>query len=175
VPLKDSIAAALRSGASVIIATGRLTWKSVTASPATAGAPAFYAMTLSSVQTLRGPAIAPGSVAWVPGPAPGSSAGPENSALLATGGRVFAIATPRSASHGPAGPVLRLAPVVGGDVVFTPYGCWDVSGLRPSQYQGTARLEPVPSGPVVSGAARPAESGLYAVPLATVEQVVAQA
>jgi hypothetical protein len=174
-PLQDAIAAAVRSGASVIVATGTLTGKSVTASTATAGAPAFYAMTLSSVQTLRGPAIAPGSVAWIPGPAPGAAASPENSMLLAAGGRLFAIVTPQPASRAPAGPTLRLAPVVGASVVFTPYGCWDVSGLRPSQYQGKAALRPVPAGPDVSGLSRPAESGLYAVPLATVEQVAATA
>ena len=174
VPLKDSIAAAVRSGGSVIVATGTLTGKSVAASTAAAGTPAFYAMTLSSVTTLRGPAIAPGSTAWIPGPAPGTVASPENSPLLAAGGRLFAIVTPRSASPGAAGPTLRLAPVVGGDVVFTPSGCWDVSGLRPSQYQGTAALRPVPAGPTFSGKDRPAESGLYAVPLATVEQVAAQ-
>lgn len=175
VPLKDAIAAAVRSGASVIVATGTLTGKSVTASPATAGATAYYAMTLSSVTTLRGPAIAPGSTAWAPGPAPGTGASPENSTLLAAGGRLFAIVTPASASPGVPGPVLRLAPVAGGDVVFTPYGCWDVSGLRPSQYQGNAVLRPVPAGPDVNAANRPAESGLYAVPLATVEQVAATA
>jgi hypothetical protein len=173
VPLKDAVTAAVRSGASVIVATGTLTGKSVTASPA-AGPPAYYAMTLSSVTTLRGPAIAPGSTAWVPGPAPGAAASPENSALLAAGGRLFAIVTPKSASPGAPGPALRLAPVVGGDVVFTPYGCWDVSGLHPSQYQAKTVFRGVPAGPVINAADRPAESGLYAVPLATVEQVAAQ-
>lgn len=175
VPLKDAITAAVRSGASVIVATGTLTGKSVVTSSAAAGAPALYAITLSSVTTLRGPAIAPGTTAWIPGAAPGAAASPENSSLLAPGGRLFAIVTPESASPGVAGPTLRLAPVVGGDVVFTPYGCWDVSGLRPSQYQGKAALQPVPAGPAINGASRPAESGLYAVPLAAVEQVVAQA
>src|SRR2546430_1289561 len=85
------------------------------AGPAAAGAPAFYAMTLSSVRPLRGPAIAPGSVAWIPGPAPGTAASPENSMLLAAEGRLFAIVTPQPASRAPAGPTLRLAPVVGGN------------------------------------------------------------
>ena len=88
-PLKSQLAASVRGGASVIVATGRLTGRSVIGDQATAGAPAFYAMTLQSVQTLRGPAVAPGSTVWIPGPAPGTSANPENSALLTPGGRLF--------------------------------------------------------------------------------------
>jgi hypothetical protein len=64
-PLRPQLAAAVHGGASVIVATGTLTGKSVTRKSVTgdaaaAGAPAFYAMTLEPVQTLRGPAIASG-------------------------------------------------------------------------------------------------------------------
>jgi hypothetical protein len=89
-PLKSQLAAAVRGGASVIVAMGTVTRKS-----ATAGAPARYAVTLRSVQTLRGPAVAPGSTAWTPGPAPGAPANPVNGALLAPGGRLFAIVWPK--------------------------------------------------------------------------------
>jgi hypothetical protein len=174
ISLKNTIADALRGGASVIVATGTLTGKPVTGNPATAGAAAFYRMTLSSVQTLRGPAVAPGSTAWIPGPAPGATAS-VTSALLAPDGRLFAIVWPKAATHDLVGPTLRLAPIVGTDVVFTPSGCWDVTALQPSQYQAKTQLRPVPSGKPVGGAGQPAENGLYAVPLTTVEQVVAQA
>jgi hypothetical protein len=174
ISLKNTIADALRGGASVIVATGTLTGKPVTGNPATAGAAAFYRMTLSSVQTLRGPAVAPGSTAWIPGPAPGATAS-VTSALLAPDGRLFAIVWPKAATHDLVGPTLRLAPIVGTDVVFTPSGCWDVTALQPSQYQANTQLRPVPSGTPVGGAGQPAENGLYAVPLTTVEQVVAQA
>jgi hypothetical protein len=132
-------------------------------------------MTLSSVQALRGPAVVSGSTAWVPGPAPGTTATPENSALLAPGGRVFAIAWPKAATHDLVGPWLQLAPIVGADVVFTPYGCWDLTGLLPDQYQASPPLRPVPSGANFGGTHQAAENGLYTVPLATVEQLAASA
>jgi hypothetical protein len=174
ISLKDTIASALRGGASVIVATGTLTGKPVTGNPATAGAAAFYRMTLSSVQTLRGPAVASGSTAWIPGPAPGATAS-VTSALLAPDGRLFAIVWPKAATHDLVGPTLRLAPIVGTDVVFTPSGCWDVTALQPSQYQANTPLQSVPRGTPIGGANQPAENGLYAVPLTTVEQVVARA
>jgi hypothetical protein len=174
-PLKSQLTAAIKGGASVITATGTLTGKSVTGDPATDGAPAFYAATLTSVRTLRGPAVAAGSTAWIPGPAPGSPATPENSAQLAPGGRLFAIAWPRAATRDPVGPTLRLAPIVGPDVVFSPYGCWDLTGLQPDQYQASTPLWPVPTGPNVGGEHQAAENGLYTVPRATVEQVAASA
>jgi hypothetical protein len=168
-PLKSQLAAAVGDGASVIVADGVLTGRSQT------GNPAFYAMTLASVRTLRGPAVAPGSTAWIPGPAPGTTANPENSALLAPGGRVFAVAWPKAATRDPVGPVLQLAPVVGAVVVFTPYSCWNLDGLQPDQYQSGTPLRPVPGGANFGGTHQAAENGLYTLPLATVEQVAASA
>jgi hypothetical protein len=169
IPLKQELATAVRQGASVIVATGTLTGKSVPGNPATAGAAAFYAMKLSSVQTLRGQPVAPGSTAWIPGPAPGTKAS-VTSALLAPGGRLFAIVWPQAVTHDLVGPTLRLAPIVGADVVFTPSGCWDLNGLQPGRYQANTPLKSV-SG----GVNQPAENGLYTLPLATVEQIVAKA
>jgi len=84
-PLAAQLAAAVRGGASLIVAAGTLTGTSVAGKPvagkpatgdqATAGATAFYAMALTSVRTLRGPAIASGSTAWIPGPVPGPNFG----------------------------------------------------------------------------------------------------
>ena len=174
VSLQDSISKAVHQGASVIVATGALTGKSVTGNPATAGSPAFYAMTLSSVQTLRGPVVATGSTAWIPGPAAGTSAS-VTSALLAPGGRLFAIVEPQAVTHDLVGPTLRLAPIVGQDVVFSPSGCWDVTALQPSPYQGSTSFKAVPD-ETFGGHAHPAaQNGLYAVPLAKVEQVAEQA
>jgi hypothetical protein len=174
-PLKSQLAEAVEGGASLIVATGTLTGKSVTGDPAASGAPAFYAMTLKSAQTLRGPVVRSGSTAWIPGPAPGTVATPENSALLAPGGRLFAIVWPKSATHDPVGPTLRLAPIVGTDVVFTPYDCWDLTGLAPGQYQESAPLFPVPRGRNFGGAQQAAENGIYMLPLATVRQLAASA
>ena len=175
VPLKTQLAAAVRGGASLIVAVAAMTGKSVTGNQATAGRPAFYAVTLASVETLRGPAVTPRSAAWIPGPAPGTAATPENSSLLAPGGRLFAIAWPQAATRDPAGPWLQLAPVVGADVVFTPYGCWDLTGLLPGQYQASTPLRPVPSGANFGGTHQRAENGLYTVPLAAVERLAAAA
>jgi hypothetical protein len=174
-PLKSQLAAAVRGGASVIVATGMVTGKSATGGPATAGAPARYAVTLRSVQTLRGPAVTPGSIAWTPGPAPGTPANPVNSALLAPGGRLFAIVWPKAATHDLVGPTLQLAPIVGADVVFTPYVCWNLNGLQPSQYQDSTPLRSVPGGANFGGERQAAENGLYTVPLTTVRQIAASA
>ena len=177
-PLKAQLAAAVQGGASLIVAVGTLTGKSLTGKSLTgnqAGAPAFYAMTLASVRTLRGPAIATGSTAWIPGPAPGVTATPENSALLAPGGRLFAIAWPKDVTRDPGGPVLQLAPVVAADVVFTPDVCWNLDGLQPDQYQASTPLRPVPGGANFGGTHQAAENGLYTLPLDTVERIAAAA
>jgi hypothetical protein len=174
-PLKSQLAAAVQDGASLIVAVGRPTGKSVPGKQAAAGPPAFYAATLTSVQTLRGPAVASGSTAWIPGPARGTTATPENSALLAPGGQLLAIAWPKAPTRYPVGPALQLAPVVGADVVFTPYGCWDLTGLVPGQYQESTPLRPVPGGANFGGTHQAAENGLYTVPLATVRQLAAAA
>jgi hypothetical protein len=173
--LKSQLAASVRGGASVIVAVGTLTGKSVNGDPATAGAPAFYAMTLRSVQTLRGPAVASGSAAWIPGPARGTRANTVNSALLAPGGRLFAIVWPKAATHYPVGPTLQPAPIVGADVVFTPYVCWNLDGLQPNQYQASTPLLSVPGGTNFGGVHQAAENGVYTLPLATVKQIAASA
>lgn len=174
-PFRAQLAAAVRRGASAIVAVGAPTGKSVPANPSAGTAPAFYAVTLRSVRTLRGPAVAPGETAWSPGSAPGT-ANPANSEVLAPGGRLFAIVWPKSAKRDFVGPTLQLAPVVGADVVFTPFGCWDLTGLQPGQYQGSTLLRPVSGGSAVAGGTdQPAENGLYTVPLATVERIAAAA
>jgi hypothetical protein len=174
-PLKSQLAAAVQSGASVIVATGTLTGKSVTGDAAADGAPAFYAMTLQSVQTLRGPAVASGSTAWVPGPASGTPANGVISALLAPGDRLFAIAWPKGATRDLVAPTLQFAPIVGADVEFAPYVCWDRTGLLPKQNQASTPTGPVPGGAALGGEQQAAGNGPSMVPLATVIQIAASA
>jgi hypothetical protein len=174
-PLKSALAAAVKGGASLIVATGTLTGSTATGDPATDGAPAFYAMRLESVQTLRGPAVASGSTAWIPGPSSGTPASPANSAVLAPGGRVFAVVWPKAATRDLGGPALRLAPIVGTDVVFTPYLCWDLTGLMPDQYQESTPLWTVPGRVNFGGVHQAAENGIYVLPLATVIQIAESA
>jgi hypothetical protein len=171
-PLAAQLTAAVHDGASLIVATGSLTGRSVTgAPPAPGGAPAFYAMKLQSVRTLRGPAVASGSTDWIPGPARGTPPNPQNAALLAPGGRIFAVVWPGS----PVGSTLQLVPIVGTDAVFTPYGCWDLTGLTPDNYQESTTLLTVPGNVKISGTHLQAESGIYTVPLANVERIAASA
>ena len=169
-PLAAQLTAAVHDGASLIVATGSLAGRSVTGKPPVpGGAPAFYAMTLRSVRTLRGPAVASGSTGWIPGPARGTPPNPQNSTLLAPDGRIFAVVWPGA----PVGSTLQLVPIVGTDVVFTPYGCWDLTNLTPDNYQESSALLTVPGNVNFGGTQLQAESGIYTVPLSTVERLAA--
>lgn len=108
-PLRERLAAARSAGASVIVGYGSLTGKS---------AAGYDAMTLRSVRTLAGPTVASGSTSWVPA---GSSRAPD--------GRLFAIVWPKSVAHATVGPILAVAPVVNGQVIFGISGCWDTASL----------------------------------------------
>jgi hypothetical protein len=188
-PLRQAIAMAVQHGGSVIVGYGTQTGRSVPGNLAQGGAPAYYAVTLRSVRTLAGPAVAPGSTAWVPGAAAGTAASgtgssggtassggtvstPESEALWAPDGELFAIVSPSTAGS-PRGPVLRSAPVINGNVIFSSYGCWDVTGLPATPYGGSSAqvLGPAhPNGSSVRPAALPGES-LSQVPLTAVETV----
>ncbi|HEX4830536.1 MAG TPA: hypothetical protein VH478_05525 [Trebonia sp.] len=180
VPLRDAVAQAVGGGASVIIGDA-----TPTGGARTVGAPGqtYYAVRLTSVQMLAGRAVTTGSTAWIPAASGDGTPGTEGQALWADGGELFAIVTPATAD-GPGGPVLRAAPVTGGDVIFSPYGCWDPAGLPatpyhgggvtvfgPAQVPGPAH-QPTASTPPASAGATPAE---YAVPVTTVKQAVQQA
>jgi hypothetical protein len=178
VPLRQAITTAVRQGGSVIVGYGTATGTSVAGNQATGGAPAYYAVTLRSVRTLAGPKVASGSTAWIPGSISAGTAGtassPEGGTLWAPDGQLFAIVTPTVAGS-PRGPVLRSAPVINGQVIFSSYGCWDVAGLQARPYGGTAQI----FGPVrvSSGAERPlalSSEPLYAVPLASVEKIASE-
>lgn len=188
VPLRQDIANALRSGASVVVGYAMQTGTSQAGDPAAGGAPAYYAVTLRSVQTLAGPPIASGSAAWVPGAASGAPASgtgangaassggalstPEGEVLWAPGGELFAILSPH-ADGAPRGPVLRSAPIINGKVIFSSYGCWNPAGLPGSTYIGGTAQVFGPAHPNGSQDRPLALSGesLYAVPLAAVEKV----
>ncbi|HEX6526028.1 MAG TPA: hypothetical protein VF070_39350 [Streptosporangiaceae bacterium] len=108
VPLRTALADARTGGASVIVADGTLTGHTTDG---------LVAVVLRDVRTLHGPRIASGATGWVrPGALPG---GP--------GTRLFAIVWP-SASRAP-GRLLSAAPVAGGQVMFSPSGCWRSADL----------------------------------------------
>ena len=164
VSLRDTLAMARQSGASVIVANGSLTRKTVYDNQI------YYEMALNSVQTLSGPPITSGSNGWIgsglgpSGPIPGADTG----ALWAPDGRLFAIVWPARQTGTTVGPILRIAPVTGDQVIFSSAGCWDTTGLPSRPYSG--RLAEIPGSNTYT---RSAVNGFHAVPLATVEQLLA--
>jgi hypothetical protein len=164
VSLQETLAMARQGGASVIVADGSLTGK-------TALNGIYHEMILRSVQTLSGPAIASGSTGWIDssrgpaGPIPGADAG----TLWATDGRLFALAWPARATGTAVGPLLRAAPVVDGQVIFSSAGCWDTAGLPTRPYSG--QLAEIPGS---NSYTRAAPFGFHAVPLTTVEQLISR-
>lgn len=164
ISLPETLAMARQGGASVIVADGSLTGK-------TALNEIYHEMILRSVQTLSGPAIATGSTGWIEssrgpaGPIPGADAG----TLWATDGRLFAIAWPARETGTAVGPVLRVAPVVDGQVIFSSAGCWDTAGLPTRPYSG--QLAEIPGS---NSYTRAAPGGFHAVPLTTVEQLISR-
>ena len=107
VHMTQAFAQAKNAGASILIAD---------AVPAARnGASGYTAVLLRSVQTLSGPAIAPGTIAWSHEKAAGTS------------GKFFAVVWPKRA--GTVGPIIRTAPVVGDNVIFSSYGCRDAASV----------------------------------------------
>jgi hypothetical protein len=165
ISLPETLAMARQGGASVIVADGSLTGKTVL------DGQVYYEMILRSVQTLSGPAIALGSTGWIAsvrgpaGPIPGADAG----ALWATDGRLFAIAWPARETGTAVGPILRVAPVADGQVIFSSAGCWDTAGLPTRPYHG--QLAEIPGS---NSYTRAAPGGFHAVPLTTVEQLISR-
>lgn len=160
IPLAEVIAAAKTSGASVIVADGTLTGRSARSELI------YHEMALTSVRTLTGPSVAIGSHAWVSGqvgpsgPVPGADAG----ALWGPHGGLFAIVTPSAV-----GPLLRVAPVVGDQVILSSAGCWDAGTLRTRPFTG--RLSEIPGSDSYT---RAQASGFHAVRLSDIETLTAR-
>lgn len=164
IPLRETLASARQGGASIIVANSSLTGKTKS------DGDIYYQVKLRSVQTLSGPAVTASKTAWIDsgrgpaGPVAGSDAGP----LWATDGRLFAIAWPAHTAGTTVGPVLRIAPVVGSQVIFSSAGCWDTGNLPTQPFHG--QLAEIPGSKSYAHAAR---YGFHAVPLSTVEQLSA--
>lgn len=137
--LARSLAGARQAGASILEAYG-------SPSGATAANSRYRALVLNSVRTLSGPVIASGTIAWTDGTAIGAG----TAATATAGGEVLAIAWPAAVIGSAVGPVVRTAPVVAGNVIFTS-GCAGVASRPDGQLAITL-------------------SGRYAVPLRIVER-----
>ncbi len=136
--LADSMARAVGAGASVMLATGAFTG-SVRLGDGEIGVP-YSEVALTDGDTLAGAPVTTPVSAWVLGNlAADASAGTptgETSSLWARGGRLIAIVDPAPGSGLP-GPIIRVTPVVGTDVVMGWVGCWTAQGV-PSRDFDTA-------------------------------------
>ncbi|MFF7635274.1 hypothetical protein ACFZB9_19275 [Kitasatospora sp. NPDC008050] len=162
-PLAQVLAAARESGASVITAKGALTGRPGPESPS------YVELRLTDVRTVSGPTVASESHAWIysalgpSGPMTGTDAG----SLWAADGSLFGIVRPRSSSVD--GPTVRVAPVVGDQVILSRAGCWSASDLAGRPFTG-----PLAEVPGSNSYARAAETGFVAVPLNSVEALATQ-
>jgi hypothetical protein len=167
--LQIQLAEAVRKGASVIVGYGSLTPGSA-AQGTGSHSPAYYSVTLRSVRTLAGPAVMPGSIAWITVPGVGVSAGSATASprqpAFSPGGEVFGIVS-SPATAGAPGPVLMAAPVTNGQVLLAGPGCWDITAAGQAfGFASTPTLH-VPQPPR-------AEEPITKVPLATAEKLAAQ-
>lgn len=139
--LADSMARAVDAGASVVLATGAFTG-TVQLGDGEIGVP-YSQVALTDVSTLAGPELSPPLSAWVPGDLAGTGAAAttgETSSLWAPGGRLIAVVDPVSGGSGLPGPVIRVAPVVGNDVVMGWVGCWSTQGVPARDFTGAVEL-----------------------------------
>jgi hypothetical protein len=174
-PLATTIAYAKSVGAPIIVARGRLSGRVTSMSPSTGEV--FHEMLLRSVQTLSGPAVADGTSAWIPGgglvsdPVESVPAfeGSEGS-LWGADGRLFAIMWPKELINRPVGPLLRMAPVVRNEMIFSDADCWNARGLPGRYFDGP--LTEVPGSGTLDRV-RSSKMGLVAVPLSVIEMIVA--
>lgn len=139
--LADSMARAVDNGASVVLATGGFTG-TVQSGDGEIGVP-YSEVALTDGATLAGPTVATPASGWVYGDLSATgdaSATGETSSLWARGGRLIAVVDPASGGSGLPGPVLRVAPVVGDDVVMGWVGCWSTQGVPSRDFDGTVDL-----------------------------------
>lgn len=163
--LHDEFARARQEGASVVLATGRLTGHTEMPS----GLGLYYEMALSSVHTVSGPPVQEGSTGWLDstrGPA-GSEPGADQGPLWGADGRLLAIVMPAGQPGFTIGRPLRVTPVVGDQVLLSGAGCWVVSGVDPHPYSG-----PLSQLPGSDSRDQANQFGFQSIPLTTVEQTV---
>lgn len=139
--LAESLARAVEAGASVVLATGAFTG-SVRLGDGEIGVP-YSEVALTEASTLAGPPVTTPVSAWVLGnlAADGSAGTPtgETSSLWARGGRLIAIVDPAPGSGLP-GPIIRVTPVVGNDVVMGWVGCWSTQGVPSRDFDATVDI-----------------------------------
>lgn len=139
--LADSLRRAVEAGASVVLATGRFTG-TIRSADGEIAVP-YSEIALTDASTLAGPQLPAAGSAWVYGDlaaAGQASATGETSSLWARGGRLVAVIDPASDGSGLPGPVIRVAPVVGDDVIMGWVGCWSTQGVPSRDFDGGIEL-----------------------------------
>ena len=137
--MTQTFAHAKDAGASILIADA--------VPAARSGALGYTAVLLRTVRTLSGPAIAPGTIAW------------SHESAASTSGKFFAVVWPKRA--GTVGPIIRTAPVVGDNVIFSSYGCRDAASAPTPTSSGQSLGSPA------------GLDGAFAISLRTVEAAAA--
>ncbi|MFF4830008.1 hypothetical protein ACFY20_45670 [Streptomyces sp. NPDC001312] len=163
-PMQENFTIAREEGFTVVLAKGVLTGRS--ASPV---GPVYAEMRLTDVRTLSGPEIRSGSTVWLRsdagrdgGPVPGMPSG----SLWARDGSLLGVIGPQVDDGGPEGSVMRVAPVVDGQVVLSTAGCWLDEGRPLRPYSG-----PLAEIPGSNSYRRAAEVGFQTIPLSEVERL----
>lgn len=141
--LAESMTRAVAAGSSIVLATGGFTGATALGDgeigDGEIGVPfSEVAMTVGS--TLAGPDLPPTMSAWAYGDlaADGDSATTgETSSLWARGGRMIAVVEPNNDWSCLSGPVIRVAPVIGDDVIFSWVGCWSTNDVESREFDGT--------------------------------------
>lgn len=158
-PLKDHFAEARRSGATVVIAHATLTGRF------SDGPEIFAEASLHSVQVLSGPPVTNGFSTWISGARgrSGPFTGTDSGALWAPDGRMLAIIWRVPPPDQPTNTIettIRVAPIVGEELILSTAGCWSARDLPSTPFTG--RLSEIPGS---DSYARAAERGFHAVPL----------
>lgn len=166
-PLGERMRQVLENGASVVVASGRLTGR---IGP---DGPIYREMTLTAVHTLAGPDIPDGTKVWIDTPQlpplkgdniargnPGPLWGPD--------GALFGFVFPQAVRNSPLGVTMTQSPVVDHQAIFgISGGCWDVRSAGGTPFYGP--LTEIPGSGTYE---RAAEAGFTALPLTTVEQLL---
>ncbi len=139
--LAESMARAVDAGQSVVLATGGFTGMTTTAD-GEIGVP-YSEVALRVDEQLAGPALPESLSAWVfgdLGAAGASAVTPEGQSLWAAGGRMIAIVDAATEFADLPGPAIRVAPVVGDDVILSYVGCWTTQGVTVRPFDGGAQV-----------------------------------
>lgn len=139
--LGESLTRAVDAGSSVVLATGGFTGSTMLGD-GEIGVP--YSEVQLTVDRLLGGAEVPQTLsAWVYGDlaAAGDTATTgETSSLWARGGAMIAIVDNLSELSGLPGPVIRVAPVVGDEVILSWVGCWSTNGVTSRDFDGAVEI-----------------------------------